>query len=114
MPLTSKAGPRANQGAINAALRALDRSGKPCRKWEKKGFALRTFTGASWDMPSWRSHKQALNGTFDGDVKSDNSGSGSGRESERSQNGAEAMQYAFTPVDVASSPAPPLDMTMQT
>ncbi|KAA8564968.1 hypothetical protein EYC84_010737 [Monilinia fructicola] len=29
-----KLGPKANQGAINAGLRALDRSGKPCRNTE--------------------------------------------------------------------------------
>jgi hypothetical protein len=33
----NKLGPKANQGAINAGLRALDRSGKPCRKWNKGG-----------------------------------------------------------------------------
>ncbi|RAL64062.1 hypothetical protein DID88_003250 [Monilinia fructigena] len=36
-----KLGPKANQGAINAGLRALDRSGKPCRKWEKRSFIIK-------------------------------------------------------------------------
>ncbi|KAK7737923.1 hypothetical protein SLS53_006301 [Cytospora paraplurivora] len=46
-------GPKANQGAINAGLRALDRSGKPCRKWAKGGFQLKTFTGVQWEIPRW-------------------------------------------------------------
>ncbi|KAI9791730.1 MAG: hypothetical protein M1816_003540 [Peltula sp. TS41687] len=50
-------GPKANQGAINAGLRALDRSGRPCRRWEKKGFQVRSFTGVSWQVPTWRSPK---------------------------------------------------------
>ncbi|KAL8680323.1 MAG: hypothetical protein Q9186_003505 [Xanthomendoza sp. 1 TL-2023] len=58
MPSTSmpghKLGPKANQGAINAGLRALDRTGKPCRKWEKSGFRLKTFTGIAWELSTWR------------------------------------------------------------
>lgn len=51
---THKLGPKANQGAINAGLRALDRSGKPCRKWARKPFQLKSFTGVVWEVPSWR------------------------------------------------------------
>lgn len=50
-------GPKANQGAINAGLRALDRTGKPCRRWEKKAFQVKSFTGVSWQIPTWRSPK---------------------------------------------------------
>ncbi|KAF3761104.1 hypothetical protein M406DRAFT_358480 [Cryphonectria parasitica EP155] len=46
-------GPKANQGAINAGLRALDRSGKPCRKWNKGSFRLKTFTGVEWEIHRW-------------------------------------------------------------
>lgn len=46
-------GPKANQGAINAGLRALDRSGKPCRKWTKGSFQLKTFTGVHWQINRW-------------------------------------------------------------
>jgi hypothetical protein len=53
-----KLGPKANQGAINAGLRALDRSGKPCRKWNKKPFQLKSFTGIVWDVPSWRGNEK--------------------------------------------------------
>ncbi|PNH65940.1 hypothetical protein VD0002_g3253 [Verticillium dahliae] len=48
-----KLGPKANQGAINAGLRALDRSGKPCRKWSKGGFTMKSFTGVVWEIPRW-------------------------------------------------------------
>jgi hypothetical protein len=48
-----KLGPKANQGAINAGLRALDRSGKPCRKWSRGGFTLKSFTGVVWEIPRW-------------------------------------------------------------
>lgn len=52
-------GPKANTGAINAGLRALDRTGAPCRKWEKQPFRLRSFTGVLWQLPSWRTHAPA-------------------------------------------------------
>ncbi|EAA31597.1 hypothetical protein GE21DRAFT_7844 [Neurospora crassa] len=48
-----KLGPKANMGAINAGLRALDRSGKPCRKWTRGGFTLKSFTGVVWELPRW-------------------------------------------------------------
>lgn len=51
---THRLGPKANQGAINAGLRALDRSGKPCRKWDRGGFRLKTFTGVEWEIPRWK------------------------------------------------------------
>ncbi|KAF2091267.1 hypothetical protein K490DRAFT_62588 [Saccharata proteae CBS 121410] len=71
---TQKLGPKANQGAINAGLRALDRSGKPCRKWEKKGFQLKSFTGVNWTVPTWRTPKKSAVDE-NGDVKSDTTGS---------------------------------------
>lgn len=55
-----KLGPKANLGAINAGLRALDRSGKPCRKWQKGGFRLKTFTGAVWEIPRWKAPQKAV------------------------------------------------------
>ncbi|KAF2128102.1 hypothetical protein P153DRAFT_387065 [Dothidotthia symphoricarpi CBS 119687] len=70
----AKLGPKANQGAINAGLRALDRTGKfKCRKWEKKGFQLRSFTGVVWEAPSWRAPNRG--DAFSEDVKSDTTGS---------------------------------------
>ncbi len=55
---THKLGPKANQGAINAGLRALDRSGTPCRKWAKRGLCVKTFTGVTWQINSWRAPKK--------------------------------------------------------
>ena len=54
---THKLGPKANQGAINAGLRALDRTGKPCKKWQKAGFSVKTFTGITWQVATWRAPK---------------------------------------------------------
>ncbi|CAD6499469.1 BgTH12-03585 [Blumeria graminis f. sp. triticale] len=51
-----KLGPKANQGAINAGLRALDRSGKPCRRWGKGNLKLKSFTGVCWEIPRWEAH----------------------------------------------------------
>lgn len=51
---THKLGPKANQGAINAGLRALDRTGKPTRKWTKGTFKLKSFTGEVWELSRWR------------------------------------------------------------
>lgn len=55
-----KLGPKANMGAINAGLRALDRSGKPCRKWNKGEFRLKTFTGVVWGVSRWTAPVKTL------------------------------------------------------
>ncbi|RMZ81856.1 hypothetical protein DV738_g1996, partial [Chaetothyriales sp. CBS 135597] len=47
-------GPKAAEKAINAGLRALDRSGTPCRRWIRKPFQVKSFTGVAWDVPSWK------------------------------------------------------------
>jgi hypothetical protein len=108
-------GPKANQGAINAGLRALDRSGKPCRKWERKTFTLKSFTGAGWTTPSWAGRKGVPPGAYQGEVRSETSSSDakptSGRESDPSQSGVQPqVQYGMTG-EAASSPA--IDVTMQ-
>ncbi|KAH7065492.1 INO80 complex, subunit Ies4 [Macrophomina phaseolina] len=112
---TQKLGPKANQGAINAGLRALDRSGKPCRKWEKKGFQLKSFTGISWSVPTWRAPRRT---TVDenGDVKSDTTGTSdtakvnesSAVPSEKSSNpGAmDTPNRSHLMINAASSPIP--------
>jgi hypothetical protein len=66
-----KLGPKANQGAINAGLRALDRSGKPCRKWARNTFSVKSFTGVSWQLPSWKGSENSiqLNGNASSDAK---------------------------------------------
>ena len=49
-----KLGPKSNQGVINEKLRALDRTGKQCRRWNKTGFKIKSFTGRAWELSSWR------------------------------------------------------------
>ncbi|KAF7190473.1 INO80 complex subunit 4 [Pseudocercospora fuligena] len=66
-----KLGPKANTGNINANLRALDRTGKPCRKWGKKSLNLKSFTGTMWSMSTWKAPPKDQG--FSGDVKSDSS-----------------------------------------
>lgn len=73
-PAPHKLGPKANQGAINAGLRALDRKGKPCRKWNKQGISLKTFTGVNWNLPYWQTPKQKSM-AITGDVQSETTGS---------------------------------------
>ncbi|KFX87829.1 hypothetical protein O988_09270 [Pseudogymnoascus sp. VKM F-3808] len=74
-----KLGPKANQGAINAGLRALDRSGAPCRKWARGGFAIKSFTGTTWEIPRWRAPpKVVVNGGANGTGEGGENGSGSG------------------------------------
>lgn len=104
-----KLGPKANTGAINAGLRALDRSGKPCRRWEKKGLQLKSFTGIAWGVSSWKgSNRPGLNA--DGEVQSDSSSEvkpdTSVLASEKSASG-EAMDAVMSN-GVESSPAPPI------
>jgi len=54
----SKLGPKANTGAINDKLRALDRSGNPCKRWTKAGFQIKSFTGIQWTVPTWAASKK--------------------------------------------------------
>lgn len=78
MPVNApKVNPKASAGAINANLRALDRSGKPCRRWEREPFKIKSFTGAywyagSWGAPTLPAHAVDEDGTpISGDFKSD-------------------------------------------
>ena len=96
-----KLGPKANQGAINAGLRALDRSGKPCRKWQKGGFTLKSFTGVVWEIPRWKAPPR-----FKIDGVPDESASGeSSKENKDSQVESEKSNTVMDIV-MASSPAP--------
>lgn len=98
-----KLGPKANQGAINAGLRALDRTGKfKVRKWEKKGFKLRSFTGVMWDVPSWKAPNR--NSAFAEDVKSDSTGSSDTKVKDESSAVSEKSGLNGD----ASTPLPPL------
>jgi hypothetical protein len=107
---THKLGPKANQGAINAGLRALDRSGKPCRKWEKRAFEVKSFTGTVWQLPTWRAPKKdtlaenkdpSSQTTGDSDSKANESSNAV--KSEKSNSGDSELALASNDV---SSPAP--------
>ncbi|KAF3913986.1 hypothetical protein ABW21_db0208238 [Orbilia brochopaga] len=51
----SRLGPKSSGGAINAGLRALDRSGSPCKKWSKAPFTLKSFTGFKFTVKAYGS-----------------------------------------------------------
>ncbi|KAL4930531.1 uncharacterized protein BDV17DRAFT_40448 [Aspergillus undulatus] len=111
---THRLGPKANTGAINAGLRALDRSGTPCRKWERKPFQLKSFTGVQWVLPSWsapRAQKQETNGEAKegalttGDSDSRANQSASAVPSEKSNSGDGDVTPAHASMVEASSPA---------
>ncbi|TGJ78780.1 hypothetical protein E0Z10_g9985 [Xylaria hypoxylon] len=107
-----KLGPKANQGAINAGLRALDRSGAPCRKWTKGGLRLKSFTGVLWEIPRWTApHKpQPEASTEESTVSADSSNKenkdDSQMKSEKSASNVEGEPQSIPPSVHASSPAP--------
>ncbi|PTB68691.1 DUF1711-domain-containing protein, partial [Trichoderma citrinoviride] len=86
-PSAHKLGPKANQGAINAGLRALDRSGKPCRRWAKGGFKLKSFTGVVWEIPRWTAPPRTVpeSGAEDSAAPSAD-GEGSNKENKETEN----------------------------
>lgn len=114
-----KLGPKANQGAINAGLRALDRSGAPCRKWAKGGFRVKSFTGVVWEIHRWTAppkpqpeatSEESAAASADSSNKENIKESGSQLKSENSgsQVGGEQPSVApsMAPSMNASSPAP--------
>jgi hypothetical protein len=118
MPAPHKLGPKANQGAINAGLRALDRSGAPCQKWERKEFQLKSFTGVFWEVSTWRTPKsknperdsevkEGAAETGDSDSKANNSGSVVPSEKSNSGDG----DLTPLPASIANSPTPTIAMT---
>ncbi|MCJ1398390.1 hypothetical protein MMC11_001588 [Xylographa trunciseda] len=105
-----KLGPKANQGAINAGLRALDRTGKPCRKWEKKGFSVKSFTGVAWQLPSWRApQKVALNLKNEVGQSSTPTSNSENQMNQSSSNvGSEIDRNGAMDIDIAASSPLPL------
>ena len=109
-----KLGPKANQGAINAGLRALDRSGKPCRKWSKKGFTVKSFTGIAWSLPSWGApsrqkddsadHGENETPTSNSENQPAHSSSNVGSDTSRPNNTMEANNLVSSPA-IVSTPA---------
>ncbi|ORY68751.1 INO80 complex, subunit Ies4 [Pseudomassariella vexata] len=109
-----KLGPKANQGNINANLRALDRSGKPCRKWAKGGFRLKSFTGVLWEIPRWAAPPKPQPDTASQEPSAsaessnkENNKDGSQIKSENSNSAVDGEQRSVPPsVMAGSSPAP--------
>ncbi|KAL7926238.1 DUF1711 domain-containing protein [Trichoderma austrokoningii] len=108
-PAAHKLGPKANQGAINAGLRALDRSGKPCRKWAKGGFKLKSFTGVAWEIPRWTAPPRTVpeSGTEDSAAPS-----AEGSNKENKVNGNEANSMSGKDISISNSNSGP-DVEMQ-
>ncbi|KAK2594085.1 hypothetical protein QQS21_008188 [Conoideocrella luteorostrata] len=113
----AKLGPKANQGAINAGLRALDRSGKPCRKWARGGFKLKSFTGVSWEIHRWTappkksiendtSESGAVSASADNSSSKENKPIDHGENSANNSNGGGDAEMNSIPSVNASSPAP--------
>ncbi|KAF5678794.1 extracellular alpha-1,4-glucan glucosidase [Fusarium denticulatum] len=109
-----KLGPKANQGAINAGLRALDRSGKPCRRWAKGGFQLKSFTGVAWEIPRWvapqkkvpeSSAEDSTAASAEGSSK-ENKENGHESNSASNSNTANDVEMQSAPSNHASSPVP--------
>ncbi|KAJ3477758.1 hypothetical protein NLG97_g8754 [Lecanicillium saksenae] len=109
-----KLGPKANQGAINAGLRALDRSGKPCRKWAKGNFTLKSFTGVVWEINRWTAPPKP---SAEGDAEDTPADSADSSNKENKENGQENnstapsnaggdVEMQSAPSVIASSPAP--------
>lgn len=112
---THKLGPKANQGAINAGLRALDRTGTPCRKWQKKGFLLKTFTGVCWELPSWHAPPKNLDSSGDSYKGSQATSNSQSKDTNSSSNvGSENSPAPVTSMlkeGIASSPIPGLSVS---
>ncbi|KAI4216463.1 MAG: hypothetical protein LQ351_000952 [Letrouitia transgressa] len=112
---THKLGPKANQGAINAGLRALDRTGTPCRKWQKKGFLLKTFTGVCWELPSWRAPPKNLDSSGDSYKGSQATSNSQSKDTNSSSNvGSENSPAPVTSMlkeGIASSPTAGLSIS---
>ncbi|KAK4539731.1 hypothetical protein LTR36_010384 [Oleoguttula mirabilis] len=109
---THRLGPKANTGNINANLRALDRTGKPCRKWDRKPLQIKSFTGTMWPTSTWKAPERDAG--FAGDVKSDTTGSSdlkpnnsSAVASERSNSGNDHGESTLMR-GIESSPALPM------
>lgn len=104
-------------GAINAGLRALDRSGKPCRKWTKAGFTLKSFTGVVWEIHRWSAPPKAGLEEAVADKSATASAADSGKEnnkdspgqlkSEHSNNGVDMEMHSVPSIGPVVSPTTP-------
>ncbi|KAG8533671.1 uncharacterized protein KY384_001412 [Bacidia gigantensis] len=106
-----KLGPKSNQGVINEKLRALDRTGKPCRKWQKTGFKVKSFTGRAWQVPTWRTGQSRAFGeaaesqeSSSNDLSKANSSSNIGSDQSP---GGDNLVNGSSPIRIAPAPVKP-------
>ena len=104
-----KLGPKANQGVINEKLRALDRTRKPCRKWQKTGFKVKSFTGRVWEVPTWRTPQMRSFGEAaesregsSNDISKENSSSNIGSDKSPAE---ENLNATSSPIAIAPAPS---------
>jgi len=97
-----KLGPKANQGAINAGLRALDRSGKPCRKWARGGFTMKSFTGVIWEIPRWTAPPKPQPESLSATESTPASVAGSSKENNTNNNNMSSTNKEAAPSQVKS------------
>lgn len=95
-----KLGPKANQGAINAGLRALDRSGKPCRKWAKGSFQLKSFTGITWEISRWTAPPKKAPESGNEDSAAPSADNSSGKENKENAQGVNSTGNSNSGADV--------------
>lgn len=104
-------------GAINAGLRALDRSGKPCRKWNRGGFQLKSFTGTVWQVSRWTAPQkpQPEEASKEPSVSAEGSNKenkeGSQLKSENSNSGADGERQSMPASVTAPSSPPPVPVS---
>lgn len=112
-----KLGPKASMGAINAGLRALDRSGAPCRRWGKGGFRLKSFTGVVWEVNRWTApqksnpdatSEEASNASGENNSNKESKEEGQVKSDAKSDSNSHpgGEQPSIPPSIQASSPAP--------
>lgn len=54
----AKPGPKPGGFVVNAAIKALDRSGAPTRRWTKKPLELKSFTGFQFNVIAWEGEEE--------------------------------------------------------
>jgi hypothetical protein len=101
-----KLGPKANQGAINAGLRALDRSGKPCRKWARGSFQLKSFTGITWEISRWTAPPKKAPESSNEDSAAPSADNSSSKENKENAQGVTSTGNSNSGADADNRSAP--------
>lgn len=108
-PIKNTPGPRPGLGAVNAQLRALDRTGKPCRKWTKQPIHLKSFTGFKYTLYGWNGgpkeigHMEQNGKKSKKEVKNDKESKNLKEESEEKEKGGQDQSVATTSTTEATT-----------